>query len=145
MGGGGGAIRVEEVVLSAMLMLSSIINGRETDALLLVLSSEGTGVLCDDRLANGGGGGFFDCEGGRSVTSGLGVGSRDCSLDALARASFIAPPLGPGTGGNGLFISADVRDFDLSSTGLLGSCSWPVFVKSSKATICGPETDLPCL
>jgi len=59
VGGGGGAIREDEVLLSAMLSLSSICDGRETDALLLVLSNEGIGALCDVRRASGGGGGFL--------------------------------------------------------------------------------------
>lgn len=77
--------------------------------------------------------------------SGLGVGSRDGSLEAFARASLMAP-LGPGTGGSGLLNSPDARDFDTSSTGLSGVGSLPNFEKSSNPTIWGPEldTDFPC-
>lgn len=143
-GGGAGAIR-EDVVLSAMLSLSSIREGRIEEVPLFVLSSDGADARCDDLRASGGGGGFFDCDGGLSLVSGLGVGSRDGSLEACARASLMAP-LGPGTGGSGLLNSPDARGFDASSTGLSGIGSLPSLEKSSNATICGPEldTDFPC-
>jgi len=144
VGGGGGATRVEEVVLSAMLSLSSARYGRDDDCPLLVLSNEATGCLCDDRRASGGGGGILDCEDGLSDMSGLGVGSRETPLlDACANASLMEL-LATGVGGSGLFPSPETRALLLSSV-LATSCSCPKFEKSSNATICGPDTDLPCL
>jgi hypothetical protein len=45
VGGGGGAIRFEDVVLSAMLSLSSISDGRDDAVPLRGLLGDGTGVL----------------------------------------------------------------------------------------------------
>jgi hypothetical protein len=138
---------VDEVVLSAILSLSSWYRGLEVmDALLLVRSSDGIlDVLCEDRRARGGGGGFLDCDDGRSNLSGLGVGSRDASLGAEARASLKAPR-GGGNGGSGRLNSPDVRVLGFSSTGLLISESCSSLEKSSNAIICGPVgTNFPCL
>jgi hypothetical protein len=66
-------------VLSAMLSLSSISEGREDAVPLRDLVGGGIEILWDERRANGGGGGFFDCD-ACSEASGLGIISRSSSL-----------------------------------------------------------------
>lgn len=148
-GGGGGAPRVEDVVLSAMLSLSSVRDGRIEDVpLVRRTGAAAIAIVMDarweDLRANGGGGGFLGC-GACSVASKLtlGVSSRGSS-NMGGVGSARGAGASAGRGGRGRLNSDDDR-VGLSSTDI--SCSGPAEEKSSKETIRGPAlvTDLPCL